>query len=159
MTKKEIRVEDLLDVISKLQSASAVLGKIEQGMNITQAVEEGATGKHRTSFSRFMGKLEKAYGFQILESTGEKGGKRISEDVKASELVNAFQLYVADLVTTKNQLVHLRDTKKVPSVTIGTWIGIGMYLLPAVIKELEDVKKRPSIFGTTLVKLTKSLMA
>lgn len=126
----------LVDVISNLEMASKALRQIGAGFSLAKTARNEELKIERSKATRFIQSLEEAYGIPLTNNSGPHGAKQLEETEEVSEWLDVFHLHVSNLVATKDQLLLLKSKRTVPSVSIGTWTGVGLYLVPALTKEL-----------------------
>ncbi len=134
--KRKLALEEVVDVISRLSHLSDVFSRIDGRKSLEKIAAELHLPYERSTLGRLMDELKEAYGIELTERKGERGALKLGDTDDVQYWIESFQHLVSELVRTKNRLLLLKNQKSVPSISIGTWVGVGLYLIPALVREL-----------------------
>lgn len=131
-----IKPESVFDQVSRLECTAKVLEAMEGGGSVSFAVNSAlADESMRKSIERNIKAIERHYDISFLVKGG-KNANVLSTDQVVRAILPEFKETVGHLVREKESLLNLKTHKPQAEVSIGTWSGIAMYLVPAVLLEL-----------------------
>lgn len=134
----EEKALSLFDSVGQLKELTSVLGEMKEGVSFSQALSLAkiSSGK-RQSLVNLLVEIGNHFQKSLIVSGGKKGVPiGLADDADAAMILEELINQVRRMSDARETLADKTTISRLPSFTIGTWNGVAMYFVPALLQKL-----------------------
>lgn len=134
----ETKALELFDSVGRLSELTAVLDEMKEGVSFSQALASASvsSGKRQSLVNLLIG-IGNHFQKTLVVGGGTKGAPMgLSDDSDARKILEELVNQVRRMSDARETLARRETVSRLPSFTLGTWNGVAMYFVPALLQKL-----------------------